>query len=98
MLCVKAMIALELAGDVRCVSVIKQNDTNVIHHASRVIDARPNIISFASSTETSARRLSLLEALEPRFSADNENVVCFESAVAAPLVPTFAWTLRLSVK
>src|SRR5690349_11580623 len=54
------------------------------------------IVGLTCSTETCARFLLFFETIEPFFSANDENVLGIECAVATPLIPTIirtAWII-----
>ncbi|HEX7330420.1 MAG TPA: hypothetical protein VF290_02915 [Pyrinomonadaceae bacterium] len=94
----KVLVATELAREVFPISIIKQDDTNILIQATSFIDAVTDIVGFAGSSKTGSRWLFLFEALEPLFSTNYENVFRVQRTVAAPFVPTFIWTSRISVE
>lgn len=94
----KVLVATEFAGDVLPISIIKQDDANVFVQSTSFVDAVTHIVRFAGSAKPSSGWLLLFEALEPRFSTNNENVFRVQRTIAAPFVPTFIWTTWVVVK
>ena len=64
-LCVKALVAIQLARNVRRFSIIEQYDANISNHTAGFVNAMAYIVRLASSAESGSRSLSALEALEP---------------------------------
>lgn len=46
-----------------------------------------NVVRLASGSETGAGWLDFVEALKPRFAADDDDVAGLQSSVTAPFVP-----------
>jgi hypothetical protein len=90
------MVAAEFERDVRFFSIVQQHYANVIDGAPRFVDALANNVGFVRRSKSNSPRLLLLETLEPRLSADDENIFCLRRAVAAPFGPV--WTSRLTLQ
>lgn len=58
----------------RRVGVIEKDDTDGLDDAVGFIDAVADVVGFAGGSEARAGWLGFVEALEPGFAADDDNV------------------------
>lgn len=84
---VEAAVTLELGGDVFGVGFNEKDDSDGLDDAVGFIDAVADVVGFAGGSEAGAGWLGFIEALEPRFAADDDDVAGAQGAVAAPFVP-----------
>ncbi len=88
---VEAVVALELGHDVLGVGVIEQDDADGRDDAVGFIDAVADVVGLAGGSEAGAGWLGFVEALEPGFAADDDDVAGMKGAVTAPFVPAIIW-------